>query len=348
VHSGVLAPAATITTVVRHLSEIPLSILDTSPIVSGSTARAALRNTLDLAQLADRLGYHRYWVAEHHGMRGVASAAPAVIAARLAAATSRIRVGAGGVLLPSHAPIVVAEQFGTLEAFHPGRIDLGVGRAPGGSRRAADAVRAEHERTARSYEDQLDELLAYLMPGEDRAVRAIPAEGNTPTVWLLGSSEASGKLAGTLGLPYAFAHHLNSDAMPTALAAYRDAFRPSNMLARPRVLISVSVIAGSTDEHARWLAWPSKRKFLGRRLGRRILLPAPEEAAAYPYTEEELAAINAQFKDVILGSPATVGAGLHALVQNSGADELMIKTDVYYHADRRRCLELVADLATAS
>jgi luciferase family oxidoreductase group 1 len=334
--------------VVRRLSEIPLSILDTSPIVSGSTARAALRNTLDLAQLADRLGYHRYWVAEHHGMRGVASAAPAVTVARLAAATSRLRVGAGGVLLPNHAPIVVAEQFGTLEAFYPGRIDLGVGRAPGGSRRATDAVRAEHERTARSYEDQLDELLAYLTPGEDRAVRAIPAEGNTPTVWLLGSSEASGKLAGTLGLPYAFAHHLNSDAMDTALAAYRDAFRPSNMLERPTVLVSVSLIAGSTDEHARWLAWPSKRKFLGRRLGRRILLPSPEDAAAYPYTAEELAAIDAQFKDVILGSPATVSAGLHALVQNSGADELMIKTDVYDHADRRRCLELVAELATAS
>ena len=335
-------------TVVRRLSETPLSVLDTSQIVSGSTAREALRNTLDLAQLADRLGYHRYWVAEHHSMRGVASAAPAVIVAELAAATSRLRVGAGGVMLPNHAPLVVAEQFGTLEAFHPGRIDLGIGRAGGGSRRAADAVRAESERTARSYEAQIDELLRYLAPHPDQPLRAVPAEGNTPTVWLLGSSDRSGKLAGALGLPYAFARHLNPGAMDAALAAYRDAFQPSSRLKQPKVLVSVTVIAADTDEHARWLAGPSKRKILGRLLGQRILLPPPDEAAAYPYTEEDRAAIDAQFADVLIGSPATVADGLRALLQDSGADELMIKTDVYDQADRRRCLELVAELAAAS
>lgn len=321
---------------------VPLSVLDTSPIVSGSTARTALRGTLDLAQLTDRLGYHRFWVPEHHGMRGVASAAPAVLVATLAAATTRIRVGAGGVLLPHHAPIVVAEQFGTLEAFHPGRIDLGIGRAPGGSRRAAEAVRPARERAASSFAQQLDELLGFLAPQDDQVVRAVPAEGNTPTVWLLGTSESSGRLAGTLGLPYAFAHHLEPGAMAAALAAYRAAFRPSDTLAEPSVLLSVSVIAAETDERAYWLAGPSRLKFLGRTLGRRMLLPSPEKAAAYTFTDDDRAVIDERFAGVVVGSAATVVAELDALLRDSAADELMIKTEVFDHADRRRCYELLA------
>lgn len=319
-----------------------LSVLDTSPIVGGSTPRAALHHTLDLAVLVDGLGYQRLWVPEHHGMRGVASAAPAVLVGRLAAATSRIRVGAGGVLLPHHAPIVVAEQFGTLEAFHPGRIDLGLGRAPGGSRRAAEAVRPERERAARSFAEQVDELLAYLRPAADQPVRAVPADGNTPTVWLLGTSAASGELAGTRGLPYAFAHHLNPGPMAAAIAAYRAAFRPSDALARPYVLVSVSVIVADTDEHADWLAGPSKLKFLGRTLGRRMLLPTPEEAAAYPYTDGDRAVIAERFAGVFVGSPETVTAGLDALRRACGAHELMLKTEVFDHTDRRRCYELLA------
>ncbi|MEJ3658105.1 LLM class flavin-dependent oxidoreductase [Actinomycetes bacterium KLBMP 9759] len=319
-----------------------LSVLDTSPIVSGSTARTALLNTLDLAVLADRLGYHRYWVPEHHGMRGVASAAPAVLIARLAAATSRIRVGAGGVLLPNHAPIVVAEQFGTLEAFHPGRIDLGIGRAAGGGPRAAAAVRADGERNAKPFADQLDELLGYLAADGTQAVHAVPAEGNTPAVWVLGTSASSGALAGARGLPYAFAHHLKPDAMPVALAAYRSAFRPSSLLERPKVLVSVAVVAAGTDERAEVLAWSAKRRFLARRQGKRILLPPAEEAAAYPYTDGDRALIDEQFAEVVVGSPATVVEGLRALQRRSGADELMIRTDVHDHADRRRSFELVA------
>lgn len=327
------------------LSEVALSVLDTSPIVAGSTARTALRNTRDLACLADRLGYRRYWVAEHHSMRGVAAASPAVAINELVNATERIRVGSGGVLLSNHAPILIAEQFGTLEAFHPGRIDLGIGRAPGGSKTAAQVVRSDAERNALPFEDQLEELLAYFSPSEDRAVRAVPAEGNAPPVWLLGSTEFSARLAGRLGLSYAFALHLNPDAMADAVQLYRESFQPSAAVAEPTVLVSVAVIAADSDDHAHWLAGPSKRKWLGRKLCERILLPTPEEAAAYPYTDEDQAAIDAKYASVVIGGPEAVGKGLQAVVDATGAQELMVTTQVYDHADRRRSFELVAQLS---
>jgi luciferase family oxidoreductase group 1 len=329
-----------------------VSVLDTSPIVDGSTARAALENTVDLAILADALGFHRYWVPEHHGMRGVASAAPAVVAGRLADATSRIRVGAGGVLLPNHAPLVVAEQFGTLEALHPGRIDLGLGRAPGGSRRAVDAVRSEHERTAKSFDRQVAELLGYFAPGDDAdgadgRVRAVPAAGNAPPVWILGSSPASAHLAATLGLAYAYAHHLNPADAADALRAYRAGYRPRPGGGGPATLVSVSVIAADTDERAEWLAGPTRLKVLSRLRGARILLPSPEDAAAYPYTGADRAEIAARSGGVLTGSPATLRGPLRALLSATGADELMVTTPVYDHADRRRSYELVGEIAAA-
>ncbi|WP_051581418.1 LLM class flavin-dependent oxidoreductase [Pseudonocardia acaciae] len=317
-----------------------LSVLDTSPIVSGSTAREALGNSVDLARWAERLGYHRYWVAEHHGMPGVASAAPAVLVGRLAAATSRIRVGAGGVLLRNHTPIVVAEQFGTLEALHPGRIDLGIGRSIGGRAQTADLVRGRSEPASASFPERLDELLGHFT---QHTSRAIPAEGNAPPVWLLGSSEASARLAGPLGLPYAFAHHLNPDATAAALRSYRETFRPSRVACEPTALLSVSVIAADTEEHAEWLAGPSKLKFLARRSGRSILLPPPEQAAAYPYTDQERAAIDAQFATVLVGSPDTVRDRLRALAEDTGVDELMLTTRVHDHSDRRRSYQLIAE-----
>ena len=317
-------------------------MLDTSPIVAGSTARTALHNTRDLACLADRLGYHRYWVAEHHSMRGVAAASPAVVINELVNATERIRVGSGGVLLSNHAPILIAEQFGTLEAFHPGRIDLGIGRASGGSKAAAKVVRSDAERNAIPFEEQLEELLAYFSPSKDRAVRAVPAEGNAPPVWLLGSTEFSARLAGRLGLSYAFALHLNPDAMAGAVQLYRESFQPTLAVSEPTVLVSVAVIAADSDDHAHWLAGPSKRKWLGRRLGERILLPTPEEAAAYPYTDEDQAAIDAKYASVVIGGPEAVGKGLQAVVDATRAQELMVTTQVYDHADRRRSFELVA------
>ncbi|WP_245765771.1 LLM class flavin-dependent oxidoreductase [Nonomuraea jiangxiensis] len=323
-----------------------ISVLDTSPIVRGSTPRQALHNTVDLARLADVLGYHRYWVPEHHGMRGVASSAPAVLVGHLAGATKRLRVGAGGVLLPNHAPIVVAEQFGTLVALHPGRIDLGLGRAPGGSRAAVEAVRPEAERGAKTFREQFDELRAYLDPVEDARVKAIPVlGGNVPPIWLLGSSAGSAELAGELGLPYAFAHHLNAGAAVEAMCVYRERFRPSGHAAVPTSLVSVSVIAAEDDERAEWLAGPTRLKVLSRVRGERILLPSPEEAAAYSYTEEDRAEIAARSGGVLVGGPATVAERLQAVLDGTGTDELMITTPVYEHADRRRSYELVASIA---
>ncbi|MEV0996632.1 LLM class flavin-dependent oxidoreductase [Nonomuraea sp. NPDC050202] len=325
---------------------VRLSALDTSPIVHGSTPRQALRNTVDLAMLADALGYHRYWVPEHHGMRGVASSAPAVLVGHLANVTRRLRVGAGGVLLPNHAPIVVAEQFGTLAALHPGRIDLGLGRAPGGPSPAVDAVRSEAERTAKTFRQQLDELQAYLDPPEDARVRAIPVlGGNAPPLWLLGSSPGSAELAGELGLPYAFAHHLNAPMAADAMRAYRELFRPSPRATAPATLVSVSVIAAEDDERAQWLAGPIRLKVLSRARGSRILLPSPEEAAAYPYTGDDRDEIAARAGAVLVGSPATVAEHLQAVLDGTGTDELMITTPVYDHADRRRSYELIASVA---
>jgi luciferase family oxidoreductase group 1 len=294
-----------------------LSVLDTSPIVQGATPKQALENTVDLAVLADSLGYHRYWVPEHHGMRGVASSAPAVLVGHLATVTSRIRVGAGGVLLPNHAPVVVAEQFGTLEALHPGRIDLGIGRAPGGSAAAVAAVRPATERPFRS---QLAELLAYL--NEEVHPPAVPVlGGNAPPVWLLGSSPDSAALAAELGLPYAYAHHLTGRTM---------------LLSHPTSLVSVSVIAAEDDDRAEWLAGSIRLKVLSRRRGNRILLPSPEEAAAHPVHAEH---------DVIVGGPTTVRTHLQKIIDETGTTELMVTTPVYDHGARRRSYELVAAIA---
>ena len=317
-----------------------LSVLDTSPIVQGSTPRQALRNTVDLAVLADRLGYHRYWVPEHHGMRGVASSAPAVLVGHLAGVTERLRVGAGGVLLPNHAPIVVAEQFGTLAALHPDRIDLGIGRAPGGPRHVVEAVRPEAQR--KTFREQLAELSAYFTDDS----QAIPVRGgNVPPVWLLGSSTDSARLAGELGMPYAFAHHLNPAAAADAIRAYKDSFRPSAATTTPTTLVSVSVIAAENDEHAEWLAGSTRLKVLSRTRGTRILLPSPETAAAHPYTADDRAEIAASSGSVLTGGPKTVAKHLRALLDETGTDELMVTTPVYHHTDRRRSYEILASIA---
>jgi luciferase family oxidoreductase group 1 len=319
---------------------VPLSVLDTSPVVEGSDPRRALCNSVDLALLADALGYHRYWVPEHHGMRGVAGSAPAVLVGHLASATRHLRVGAGGVLLPNHAPLVVAEQFGTLAALHPGRIDLGVGRAPGGPRAAVEAVRPERERTAKTFAEQIAELRSYLDPAEDAPVKAIPVlGGNTPQVWLLGSSTASAELAGELGLPYAFAHHLAPGTAAEATRVYRERFRPAESGATPTTLVSVSVVAADDDDRAHWLAGPIRLKVLSRARGRRILLPSPEEAAAHPLPDGDGA------PGLLIGGPETVAERLQAVLDETGADEVMVTTPVHHHADRLRSYELVASVA---
>ncbi|MEV6711063.1 LLM class flavin-dependent oxidoreductase [Lentzea sp. NPDC051208] len=288
-----------------------LSVLDTSPIVQGSTPREALRNTVDLAELAEELGFHRYWVPEHHGMRGVAGCAPAVLVAHLAAVTERLRVGAGGVLLPNHPPLVVAEQFGTLAALHPGRIDLGIGRAPGGPPSVVSALR----RTDRPYREQLEELRALFTS----STAAVPVRGgNVPELWLLGSSPSTSELAAELDMRFAFARHL----------------RPS--LSCGGDLVSVSVICAEDDERAEWLAGPIRTKVRSRQQGDRILLPNPHDAAALPDDGR-----------VLVGGPETITRKLQAVLDETGTSELMITSPVYHHADRRRCYELVSAVSGA-
>ena len=324
------------------MARIRLSVLDTSPIVAGSTARAALANTLELAALADRLGWHRYWVPEHHGMRGVAGSATAVVVGAVADRTTRIRVGSGGVLLPNHAPLVIAEQFGTLEAFHPGRIDLGLGRAPGGARAAVEKVRSAAERARASFPEQLDELAGYFDPPPDAPVRAVPAIGNRPPLWLLGSGTDSAELAGRRAMPYAFAHHLSPHRAVEALGAYRDRARAAG--AAPELLLSVSVIAADTDAHAQWLAGSTRLKVLGRRRGRRIQLPDPREAAAHDWTERDRELVAGAEDGLVVGGPDTVAARLSELVERTGTAELMITTPVFEHAERCRSHEILAGI----
>jgi luciferase family oxidoreductase group 1 len=320
---------------------LPLSVLDLVPVAAGSTASDALAASTALARRAEELGFRRYWVAEHHGMPGVASSAPAVLIAHLAAATSTIRVGSGGVMLPNHQPLVVAEQFGTLDALHPGRIDLGIGRAPGTDPRTAAALRRGTDPLgAEDFPRQLAELAAYFR-GEG-PVTAVPAHGQRPEMWLLGSSGYSAQLAGRLGLPFAFAHHFSGGSTVAALEAYRAAFRPSPVLERPWAVVCASVLVADDDERARWLAAPAALQFLRLRLGEPGPLPTPEEAAAHPYTRPERAFVEDRLDAQVLGGPATVAAGVAELVARTGADELMVVTATHDAADRLRSYELLA------
>ncbi|MGE3285845.1 MAG: LLM class flavin-dependent oxidoreductase [Pseudonocardia sp.] len=330
---------------------MPLSVLDLVPIGSGVPATSALAASTTLARRAEELGYRRYWVAEHHGMPGIGSSSPPVLIAHLAASTSTIRVGSGGVMLPNHQPLVVAEQFGTLEALHPGRIDLGIGRAPGTDPRTARALRRGTDALgADDFPEQLLELRSYF--AGDGPVRAVPAEGHTPALWLLGSSGYSAQVAGLLGLPFAFAHHFASgrgtENTEAALALYRERFRPSEVLDAPYTMIGAAVLAADTDDEARLLALPGALSFLQLRLGRPGVVPTPDEAAAYPYTPEERAFVEDRLAAQIVGSPATVREGVRTLVERTGVDELMVVTSAHGGAERLRSYELLAEaVATA-
>lgn len=321
---------------------VPLSVLDLSPVAAGRTAGEALRQTTGLAQRTEELGYRRFWVAEHHNMPSIASSAPAVLIAHLAAVTSRIRVGSGGVMLPNHPPLVVAEQFGTLEALHPGRIDLGIGRAPGTDQRTALALRRTMEGlSAERFPEELATLIG-LFAGEE-PITATPGRGDEPAIWLLGSSGYSAQLAGLLGLPFSFAHHFSSASTVPALALYRQSFRPSRWLERPHAMVAVSAICADTDEQAQWLAGPAALSFLHLRRGMPQPLATPAEAAAYPYSELEREQAAERFAGQAVGSPDTVRQRLAALIERTGADELMLTTMVYDITDRVRSFELIAE-----
>ncbi len=324
----------------------PLSVLDLVPIASGSTPSRALAASTALARRTEELGYRRYWVAEHHGMPGIASSAPAVLIAHLAAATSTIRVGSGGVMLPNHQPLVVAEQFGTLDALHPGRIDLGIGRAPGTDPRTAAALRRGTDPLgAEDFPRQLAELAAYFR-GEG-PVTAVPAHGQRPALWLLGSSGYSAQLAGLLGLPFAFAHHFAGGNTVAALARYREAFRPSPVLERPYAVVCASVLVAADDDEARRLAAPAALQFLRLRQGEPGPLPTPEEAAAHRYSAQERAFVEDRLAGQVIGGPDAVRAGVAELVERTGADELMVVTSTHDSADRVRSYELLATAVEA-
>jgi luciferase family oxidoreductase group 1 len=323
---------------------VPLSVLDLATVASGSTPAQALHETIDMAGAVEQMGYTRVWVAEHHGMPAVASSAPAVLIAHLAQATSTIRVGSGGVMLPNHSPLVVAEQFATLEALHPGRIDLGLGRAPGTDPVTARALRRAPDLNADSFPDDVVELIRYLLPNEGppSVPSAVPGSGYLPEVWLLGSSLFSAQLAGMIGLPFSFAYHFAPQLLDAALETYRSNFRPSILHSEPRAMVAVTVLCAPTTEEAVWLSGSSALSILQLRTGRLGPLPSPEEAEKYEFTAAESAIVEDATSSHLVGDAATVKEGLDQLLQRTTADEIMISTRMHSYEARVRSLELVA------
>ena len=321
-----------------------LSILDLAPVPQGSDVSQALANTIDLARHAERLGFNRYWLAEHHNMAGIASAATSVVIGAVAAATRTIRVGAGGVMLPNHAPLVIAEQFGTLNALHPGRIDLGLGRAPGSDMATARALRRTLQGDVDNFPQDVMELMHWFAPAtEDQRIRANPGEGQDIPVWILGSSTYGAQLAAHLGLPYAFASHFAPSEMMAAIQTYRQTFRPSDRLAKPYVMLGFNVFAAGTDDQARLLFSSVQQAFVNLRSGRPGKLPPPVEGYEQGLGDAERGMIAQALACSAVGSPATVRREIDAFVARTGADELMITSQIWSHADRVRSLELLAD-----
>jgi luciferase family oxidoreductase group 1 len=323
---------------------IPFSILDLCPIADGGSASQSLRNSLDLAQNAEEWGFNRFWLAEHHGMPGIASAATAVLIGQVAAATSRIRVGAGGIMLPNHAPLVVAEQFGTLEALFPGRIDLGLGRAPGTDPATARALRRTLESDPERFPEDVSELMSYFRPSQPgQTVRAVPGEGLDVPVWILGSSLFGAQLAAAMGLPYAFASHFAPAQMMEAIDLYRHLFRPSEHLERPYVMLGYNVFAADSDEEAGFLASSMKQAFLNLRRGRPTPLPAPVENFDERLTPSERELLGQIMACSAIGSPETVREELAAFIERTAPDEIMIATQMHDHDKRLRSYRIAAE-----
>ncbi|MDW5441494.1 LLM class flavin-dependent oxidoreductase [Polaromonas sp. SM01] len=324
---------------------IPFSVLDLSPIVEGGDAAQSLRNTLDLAQHAERWAYQRYWLAEHHGMAGIASAATAVVIAHVAAGTSRIRVGAGGVMLPNHSPLVIAEQFGTLESLFPGRIDLGLGRAPGSDQATARALRRDLNADPNEFPQDVVELMHYFEPvAEGQRVRAVPGAGLKVPVWILGSSLFGAQLAAELGLPFAFASHFAPAQMMQAIEVYRSRFKPSAQLATSHVMLGFNVFAADTDAQAHFLSSSMQQAFVNLRSGRPSRLQPPVDAYEERLTPPERAILEQTLSCSAIGSPETVRRGLQAFVDRTGADELMITSQIFDHQARLRSYQITASL----
>jgi luciferase family oxidoreductase group 1 len=323
---------------------IPLSVLDLAPIVEGGDAAQALRNSLDLAQHAEQWGFNRFWLAEHHSMPGIASAATSVVIAHVAGGTSTIRVGAGGIMLPNHSPLVIAEQFGTLAALFPGRIDLGLGRAPGSDQITVRALRRSPA-SAETFPEDVAELMAYFkMPMPGQVVQAVPGGGLEVPIWILGSSLFGAQLAAHMGLPFAFASHFAPALMHQAIELYREGFRPSEQLDRPYVMLGVNVIAADSDDEARLLFTSLQQAFLNLRRGRPGRLPPPDpgfEARLAPFERSMLDQVLAY---AIVGSQEVVRQGLEKFVDSTRADELMLTAQIFDHTARLRSYEIVSEV----
>ncbi len=320
------------------------SLLDLVPVLEGGTVSQSLANAADLAQHAERLGFRRYWTAEHHGMAGIASAATSVVLGHIAAATSTIRVGAGGIMLPNHAPLAIAEQFGTLDALFPGRIDLGLGRAPGSDQRVAHAMRRNLQSDSNAFPRDVLELQSYFADDGQTGITATPGAGANVDLWILGSSTFGAQLAAALGLPYAFASHFAPDSLMSALAIYRRDFQPSAALDRPHVMAGFNIFAANTDAEAELLASSQQQSFVALRTGNPGKLKPPVEGY-----RQSLGAQGQQILDHVLqcsavGSPVTVARGIAAFVERTGVDEIMVTSAIYDHEARKRSLEITADV----
>jgi luciferase family oxidoreductase group 1 len=328
---------------------VPLSVLDLSPVTSGSSGAQALRNSLDLAELADRLGYTRYWLAEHHNLASIASAAPEIMIGQIAARTRQLRVGSGGVMLPNHAPLMVAERFKVLEALFPGRIDLGIGRAPGTDPVTSLVLRMRQQGGADDdFLERLQELLLLEQKGypEDhpfRAVQAMPSDVRLPPIWLLGSSDYSAQLAAAIGAGFAFAHHFATHDAVAAVRFYREHFRPSVLRDKPHAILAVAIVCADTSEEAERLASTSDLNALRRSRGEYLPFPSPDEAAAYPYTPTDREKIRRNRARLFVGTGQHIVDRLMPLIEAANADEVMITTTIYEHAARKRSYALLAE-----
>jgi luciferase family oxidoreductase group 1 len=322
----------------------PLSVLDLAPIVEGGDAGQAFRNALDIARHAEEWGYERFWMAEHHSMPGIASAATAVALAYVGAGTSRIRIGAGGIMLPNHAPLVIAEQFGTLASLYPGRVDLGLGRAPGTDQAAAAALRRNLASDVDRFPQDVIELIDYFRPAEPgRRVRAVPGEGLRVPIWILGSSLYGAQLAAMLGLPFAFASHFAPQMMMDAIRVYRDRFQPSEHLDRPYAMLGFNAFAADSDEEAQLLATSLQQAFVNLRTGNPTQLKPPVEDYAATLPPAARSMLDQIFSVSAVGAPATVRAAILAFVERTKADELMITSQIFDHQARLRSFEIVAE-----
>ncbi len=333
---------------------IPLSVLDLSPILAGSDAAQSFRNSLSLAQHAEKWGYQRYWLAEHHGMPGIASAATAVLIAHVAAGTQTIRVGAGGIMLPNHSPLVIAEQFGTLESLHPGRIDLGLGRAPGSDQITARALRRNLESDADEFPRDVIELQDYFSDTPQQGVRAVPGTGLKVPLWILGSSLFGAQLAAALGLPFAFASHFAPQQMMQAIAIYRANFKPAQQanqyqrMSKPHVMLGFNVFAADTDEEAAFRATSWQQAFVNLRSGRPGKLPPPVHGYAQSVGPQEHALLQSVLSCSAIGAIDTVRETMQAFIAHTGADELMLTSGIFDHTARLRSYEIVAEIAAES